>query len=494
METGDFDQPKAEHVSRFAVQSAKWAVGTLILRQMVTIGAMMVTSRYITPDDTGFAAMAASFLALIVLVDTGLGWATVQPKKIQREQLDSMFWLGVGLGSLLWLLCVLAAPLIADFYDAPELLMAMPVVGMAAFFNSLTTQFAAVMKRQMRQRTMNLIDTAGLVSSSLLAMGLAMGGFGYWAIIFQLISFQVVRFGLFFAFSEYRPGRPRVSHSALTMLKHGGALAMSNYVSYAQLYLGGILVGRLFGAAALGNYTRASVLRAMPTTYAAAVVTDVMVAALSALQHDREQLGRAYRKALMLTALVGCPAGAFLYAAAPEVIAILYGPQWDAAIPLLRIMAVSATLLPISTTTIWLLLASGNVRAQLKMNMALTAIIIAMFAYAIISDHDLYYLVVIEFAIFSIISTVTGLIVSHNISNLNFFRSIVLIIPIVILSALASFVSDFIDIKSLPANDYYNIITSLAAKISVFLIIFSPAIFISMRIMGYKIKYNYRMK
>ena len=89
---------------------------------------------------------------------------------------------------------------------------------------------------------------------------------GYWAIIAQLVVMQVFRFILLFVFSEYKPGAPRLSRSMMPLLKFGGYLALSNYICYFQLYLGSILVGRVFGSVVLGNYMKAFGMKTMPTS------------------------------------------------------------------------------------------------------------------------------------------------------------------------------------------------------------------------------------
>jgi O-antigen/teichoic acid export membrane protein len=437
LESGDYQQPAAEHIGRLASGNARWAVATLVARQISTIGSTMVTSRYLSAADIGIGAMAITVLALIVLLDTALTWATVQPKMIVKRQIDGMFWFGVLLGIFLWLCCLFSRTTLASFYNSPELLMVIPVLGAAAFLNSLTTQPAALMKRQMRQKQTNLIDTTALMASSLGAAVLALLHFGYWTIIVQIVSMQAIRLCMLTAFSGYLPGRPQFSRDCLRLLKVGAILGVTNYVSYIQLYLASILVGRAFGAAPLGNYTKANGVRGMPTAYATMVVTDVMVAALAALHGDAPRLGAAYRKALMLTAGIGCPAGAFLYAAAPEIVHILYGPRWSAVVPLLQIMAISAVTLPISTTTIWLFLASGKVREQLIMNVFLTIATIAVMGGILFAGGGLSGLVMGETLLFALLSTGIGLVMSHRAAEIDVLKTLAIVIPIVLVSALA---------------------------------------------------------
>lgn len=411
--------------------AAKWAVILSVLRQILTIGTTMVVSRYVSPEDFGIAGMVLSFVAFLVLFDTGLTWATVQSPSLEREKVDSLFAFGVLLGVVLWIAAALAGPWLAVFYAQPELGVISIVMGATVFLNSLTTQPAALLKRQLRQKTTNIIDTVALLVSSLVAIVMAVAQGGYWAVIGQAVTLQMVRSVLLIIYSGYRPSWPTRFANALPELKTGMGLALSNYICYFQLYLGGILVGRYFGGAILGNYQKAYGVKSMPTAYATMVVTDVMVSSLAALNNDRERMGAAYHKALRLIAFVGCPAGAMLYAIAPEVIRILYGNQWGAAVPLLEWYSFAAAGLPISTTTIWLFLAGGHVRLQLKMNIILSVLAIASLVLTVQVFGTVESVVAAESILFVGPCLLINLLFSHRAAGIDVLKTLKILAPIV---------------------------------------------------------------
>ncbi len=375
--------------------------------------------------------MVLGFVAFLVLFDTGLTWATVQSPRLNKDTVDSLFAAGILLGLTLWLGSALAAPALAHFYDQPQLIAATVVMGGAVFLNSLTTQPAALLKRQLRQRATNGVDTAALVVSSALAVGLALAGFKYWALIAQAVSMQAARTALLFSYSGYRPSMPRSLKPAMRELRLGGTLALSNYVGYFQLYLGGIIVGHYFGGALLGNYQRAYGVKSMPTTYGTMLVTDVMVSSLAALYSDKQRFGEAYLKALRLTAFVGCPAGAALLPLSGEIIWILFGPRWTGVPPLLEWYTLAAVALPITTSTIWLFLASGNARQQLRMNVFLTAISIFFMLGAAYYGRSVASIVAMESILFAGPYLLVNLVMSHRAVGLPLAPTIRVIAPLV---------------------------------------------------------------
>lgn len=432
-----YGPPSSNDVPKLAKRAAGWAIFLTVVRQVLTIGTTMVVSRHVTPAEFGVAAMALAFLAFLVLFDTALTWATVQAPVYDKEKFDALFFIGLIFGISLFGMAVVAGPLLATFYDAPALIWLSASVGAAAFFNSLATQPAALLRRRLQQKKLNAIDTAALFVSCTLGIALALKGAGVWAVVGQTVCMHAVRSIAVLALSEAIPSWPQKFAIAIPELRKGIGFALSNYVCYFQLYLGGILAARCFGSFSMGNYQRAYGVKSMPTQYASMVVTDVMVSSLAALKNEPEKLALLYRKALIVTAIIGCPAGAFLFSGSGEVIRILYGPQWQEAAHLLQWFSLAAMALPISTSTIWLFLAAGKAREQLRMNVGLTGISLATLLTVAMYSNDVSTLVVAESILFAGPYLAINLICSHRAVGISLLPTVRSLFPIVVASVVA---------------------------------------------------------
>lgn len=433
-----FHQPPVAKVGRMAARSAKWALLSMALRQTAMLGSTVIVARLITPGDTGVATIALTIMAFVVLLDTGLTWATVQPRDLSKAQIDGLFWLGVLIGGGLWGLCALSGAPLAAFFGVPPLAVVMPVIGLATFFNSLSTQPAALMKRRLQQKRVMLIESLGILIGSVTAIATALAGGGYWATVLQFVAIHATRTLLFASMTSYRPSAPQIPRASWHLARLGATFALSNYISFFQLYLGSLMVAKLFGAVDLGYYARANAVKVMPAQYATMVVTDVMVASLAALRADPDRMAAAYRKALGMTALVGCPAGAFIFAAAPELIGILYGPKWENAVPMLRAFGVAAVALPITTTTIWLFLATAQARTQLIMNAILTALIAIIFAVGAAVNRTATDFVLLESIVSATLLLGVNIIISHRAAGLPLSATLRVVLPIVAASKVAA--------------------------------------------------------
>ena len=81
---------------------------------------VLLLARLVTPDDHGLFAMASSVVLLLTLFrDAGLGAAAVQAPTLSEIQLTALFWCHLGIGVILTLATLAAAPLAANFYANP---------------------------------------------------------------------------------------------------------------------------------------------------------------------------------------------------------------------------------------------------------------------------------------------------------------------------------------------------------------------------------------
>jgi O-antigen/teichoic acid export membrane protein len=422
--------PHPSEIGTLARSAAKWSLFLLVVRQGVAVLTTAILARFISPAEFGLVAMVTVFTAFLGLLDVGLGWSTVQAKDLNGRMVNSLFWFGLLWGLLLWAVCAGAGSLLAAFYAHEELIGICSILGAGLFVNSLAAQPAAILKRKMRQQMLSGIETVAMVGASLIAVGLAISGWGYWALVAQVMVWSVIRLATLIGFSGFRFQGPRIAWQDLSLLKFSAYMGACSWTTYFQLYLDNILVGRYCGAASLGFYTRAVYLKTLPTMYAVQSMNDVMIPALASVQRDPTRLGEIYRKALKTVAFIGCPAGAFLGVAAPEIVHVLYGPAWKAVVPLLAWLSIPATVLPIYNTAPWLFISTGKSREFFWLSLILTPVAVA--AYSLAVTGGLLNIALARVALFTVPFPLATLYYAHRTTGIDFSQTYKAVTPILV--------------------------------------------------------------
>jgi PST family polysaccharide transporter len=344
-----------------SVSGAFFTLLTQWLKFVLHLGSLYVLARILTPGDFGLIGMVTAVTGLILhFKDMGLSAATVQRDKVSHDQVSTLFWINVALSTTIMLIAAAISPLIARFYNEPRLTWITLALAGGFLISGLGMQHMAVLSRQMRFRALALIEVASQAAAVAAALLLAGLGAGYWALVGQqLVLATGIVAGAWLA-CGWRPGPPRRGAGVRPMIRFGGNLTGFGLVNYFARHLDDVLIGRFWGAGALGLYTKAYGLLLMPLNQVNFPVARIAIPTLSRLQDQLERHRRFYLKALRLIALATMPLVATMWVLSREVVLIVLGPQWTGAAELFSVMAVAAFVQPALNTSGWVYVSLGQ--------------------------------------------------------------------------------------------------------------------------------------
>ncbi|BBO67221.1 lipopolysaccharide biosynthesis protein [Desulfosarcina alkanivorans] len=301
-----------------------------------------------------------------LLKDAGFSTATIQRDVITHDQVSTLFWLNVGLSIICMSIIIASSPIIAWLYQEPQLTWISVAISGSFILSGLTIQHQAILRRQMRFGTLALINIASIFFSTLVAIFLALQGFAFWSLVGMHISQAAVNAALVWFICRWRPNYPKRGVKIRAMVVFGGNLTVSNFLIYCIRNLDNLLIGSLFGATALGLYSKAYQLLMMPITQINGPISVAVLPALSRLQNDPERFRRFYLKGISYLSFVGMPVVVFSFIAADQIIGILLGSGWDDAVILYRVLAPAALIGTLNVVTGWIFIPLGQGKKQLK--------------------------------------------------------------------------------------------------------------------------------
>jgi O-antigen/teichoic acid export membrane protein len=360
---------KALHggLARFCGQVASFAL------RLVSV---VVLARLLSPEEFGLAAMAIIVAGVYELFSASLCSATIQKDTVSDEQASTLFWINVGIGVVLGLLCFATAPLLVAFYNEPRLFWATGALGLGFLFSSLGVQHSGLLARQLRYVILAVIDIVALSASIIVSIGLAWWGAGFWALVAGAITTPAVSSTGMWLASRWIPGPPRRVAGTGSLLLFGGTMTLNGVVIYVAYNIEKVLLGRFWGAEALGVYGRAYQLINFPTTIINASVGSVAFAALSRLQDDPATYKRYFLKGYALVNSVTMPTTLLCAVFAEEVIQILLGPKWSAAVPIFQLLAPTVLVFGLINPMAWLLFSLGYQKRSLALALVISPIVI----------------------------------------------------------------------------------------------------------------------
>lgn len=343
------------------ISGVRWNFFGRIASQAFQFVSVVILARILTPEDFGLVGMTIVFTGFVRLFrDAGFGSALIQKTLVEERHLSSVFYANVVLGIALTALVAGLAPLIAAFFDEPRLVAITQVIALDFVIGSVTIVQMAQLKRALKFKTVTLIDMFSRAAGGIVAIGMALLGYGVWSLVLQGLASSVVFTVSAWTVCEWRPKRLFTMTAIRDLLHYSTNLLVFNVINYWTRNADNLLIGKLVGSAGLGIYSRAYGLMTFPVRQFANVIGQVMFPVLSRFQDDIPRIKATYLKANRLIALLTVPLMLGLLATTESVILLLLGPQWVDVIPVLQVLCLMGVKQPIGASMGWLLTALGR--------------------------------------------------------------------------------------------------------------------------------------
>ncbi len=359
------------------------AQGAKIVLQITTV---IVLTRLLPPTAFGLIAMVAALGAVLdTIKELGLSAATIRKPDLTHAQVTSLFWINAAVGVCGALVLIVTAPFIADFYHQPQLVWVTRALAVAFVANGLSVQHWSLLRRQMRFGAVVTVDIGSEVTGFVLAIALALSGFGYWALVAQRVGGPLFALTACWSFCRWRPGRPQLGVGVRELVTFGASVTGVNIATGLARNVDQILIGWMWGPALLGLYDRASRVLIAPINNFGPPLYAVAMPAFSRIVDQRKRYATAFAGLLEKLSMATMPAAAAVAVCAPWVEQLLFGPRWVATTPLIAWFSAAVVYQPLIQTVGLLYLTQNRPREMLRAAMIDSAICVSAIAIAVSS-------------------------------------------------------------------------------------------------------------
>ena len=372
-----FARPAVDELKRTSLRGGFVAVCAQGAKLVLQTATTMLLARLLSAEDFGLQGMAVVLTGFLgQFRDAGLSAATIQRLEVTPEQISTLFWINVAVGVALATLSAVLAPVLAAFYGEPRLYWIIVVLGVAFMFSGLAAQHGALLLREMRFVTLAKIEVLSLTISSAVGVVLALLGWRYWALVGMAVVGSIVSAAGVWLAVPWVPGPPRRKCGVRSMLHFGWMNTFNSFLVFLAWNSDNILLGRFWGADALGVYGRAYQLATSPVHQLNGAITGVAFSAFSRIQDDADRLARSFLTAYSLLVSLTIPITISCALFAEEIIRVVLGPKWMEAAPIFRLLAPTALVFALANPLSWLVMSTGRARRALSISAATTPVVI----------------------------------------------------------------------------------------------------------------------
>ncbi|HQC96613.1 MAG TPA: lipopolysaccharide biosynthesis protein, partial [Aquabacterium sp.] len=327
---------------------------------VIAIASSMVIARLLSPADIGvFSVVMVLMSFLSSWRDFGAGQYLVQEPDLTDDRIRAVWTLQLCIGAGLALIALATSGLVARFYNEPRMAPIMWLLALSYLINPFGSLTYAWLMRTMRFEALTLMRASAALSGAAVSIGCAWTGLGAislaWGSLASIVGNALV--SLFFRPRGFPllPGLREVRR----VLQFGTRLTSSSLIETAAKGAPELILGKLQGMSAVGQFSRANGLLSMLTTLVTDAVGSVALPMFARQRREGGDMGHAFvRGNGYMTVVCWCFA-AYLGVMAGPMILLLYGPQWTEAVDVARWLAVSMLLAGPATLSFQVLVGAG---------------------------------------------------------------------------------------------------------------------------------------
>ncbi|MBC5772980.1 lipopolysaccharide biosynthesis protein [Pontibacter sp. KCTC 32443] len=371
----------SDNLASKAVNGIKWGSASTIANAVMQIGYTAIMARILSPEAFGLVAIAGVIIRFgSYFANLGLNKAVVQQEELTKDHIRAAFTSSAILGLLFTGIIWAVAPIAAMFFKNPDAIPIVRAMAFAFLISGLSSTALSLLERNMQFKAISILETVSYIISYLGAgITLAYLGFGVWSLIYATLlqmvilligAYAVVRHNILFTFDwqVYKP-----------LFSYGSRMSLISFLEFLSINLDTILIGRFLGDFRLGIYNRSRELISQPMHMLTRTIIKVMFPSFSKLQSDNERLGKAYLSSITFLATLIIPVCFGILVAAPEIVALLLGDKWIAAVPVLQILCLGIPLSFITMFAGMICDAKAALNSKIVLNVAFMVVISIFF-------------------------------------------------------------------------------------------------------------------
>lgn len=352
-------------------------IGSALLQAVVSI----VVANAIMPMDMGIMAVLTVFTTLAqVVVDSGFSQTLIRKAAPTAEEYRAVFRFNILSSLILYALLSIASPAIARYYGWPLLATVAPALFLLLPLNALCVIQNTIMVREFRFAQLSTITFASSLISGIIAITMALTGFGIWSLVGQRVSMMAAKAAMLWWKSSWRPRSAQKPASLREMAPYSLRLMTTDIINSLYNNVAQLFIGNIYSGSVLGYFNQAQKLKDMPVNSTMQSVQSVTFPALSKIGENEVKFSEGYRRVVMLTAFIMFPIMAGLIATAEDIYTLLLKPRWHPAIPYFRILCVAGFFYPIAVVAYNILKVKSNgsiiLRLEIVKKLIMTVILI----------------------------------------------------------------------------------------------------------------------
>lgn len=337
----------SEITSKIATAS-KWSILTEVFSKIMLPISSMILARLLTPEAFGVVATTSIVISLSdLLMGSGFQKYLIQHKfesTTEKYQIANVaFFTNVVIGTIIWLIVIGFNKSIAQLIGGEGYEWAIIVAALAIPLDSLSSIHIALFNRDLNFKSIFKIQVVKGVIPLLIIVPLAIIFRNYWALIIGNIINAIARFIIASCLSTLKIQLHFSFKQLKQMLNYSVWMILDSILIWIVNHIDILIISRMFSQYHLGLYKKSIALTTSIMVVISSTVIPLIFPTFSQLQNDLGRLRSTMLTLQKYLSLIIIPVGMCLFLYSDIITIILFGDQWIAAAPIIKLWGITQT-------------------------------------------------------------------------------------------------------------------------------------------------------
>lgn len=329
---------------------------------VLALASNIILARLLTPEQIGIYSVSLAVIGIAqVMRDFGIGNFLIQEKNLTDDHIRTAFGLSLMIGAALFLGVFFIAPWAATFYGEARMVSTLRITALNFLVLPFCSISLALLRRDMQFQRLMGVNFVATIIGSVVTLSLAFGGFGPDSMaVGAVLTNAFAGFGAWWLRRQHGILMPSLKLWR-ALLNFGAQSSAANIVTTITMDINDLVLGKALGFAPVAILSRAQGLMSMFHRDVMGAVRNVAYPAFAQVHREQQALEPLYVRSVSMVCLAGWPFYGFLALFALEVLRLMFGPQWDAAAPLVPWFCLAGSLSCLASLTNPLMMAAGRI-------------------------------------------------------------------------------------------------------------------------------------
>ena len=382
----------------------------------------IVLARLLMPEDFGQVAIITTFIALATaIIEGGLSTALVQQKDVTDDDYSTVFYISLFVALLMVITLFLTAPLIALFYELPNLIWPIRVYSFSLLFGAFNSVQVAKIQREMNFRAMMWASLVATIISGALGIAFAYMNWGIWALVFYGCSSTVLSCFTMLYSAKWFPKLTFSFIRAKILFSYGWKMLVSSILCSLYADIRSLIIGKKYSTNDLGYYNRGQQYPHVISATLDMSIQSVMFPTLARSQDNKESIKSMLSRTISLGSFILIPTMIGLACVSRPLIILLLTEKWLPATIYMQLLCIAEAAIIFKSSSLIAIKAIGRSDVYMKLEAVRRIVMIAVLLGAILI-FDSVLAIAISYVISAWIDVIIISIPLKKLLNYGFFE------------------------------------------------------------------------